>query len=41
MSIIVFVGIDDGSYLSSVEIMDEGSNKWQAGPELSFGIGYS
>jgi hypothetical protein len=34
MSIIV-VG---GSYLSSVEILDEGSNKWQTGPELPFGI---
>jgi hypothetical protein len=39
MSIIV-AGGDDGffSYLSAVEILDEGSNEWQTGPELSFGI---
>jgi N-acetylneuraminic acid mutarotase len=24
--------------LSSVEILDEGSNEWQTGPELPFGI---
>ncbi len=41
MSIIVAGGNDDGSYLSSVEILDEGSNKWQTGPKLPFGIGYS
>jgi hypothetical protein len=34
MSIIV-VG---GSHLSSVEILDEGSNEWRTGPELPFGI---
>jgi hypothetical protein len=37
MSIIVAGGFD-GSYLSSVEILDEGSNEWQTGPELPFGI---
>ncbi len=38
MSIIVAGGWDGGSYLSSVEILDEGSNEWQTGPELPFGI---
>ncbi len=38
MSIIVAGGDVDGSYLSSVEILDEGSNEWQTGPELPFGI---
>ncbi len=37
MSIIVAGGYD-GSLLSSVEILDEGSNEWQTGPELPFGI---
>jgi hypothetical protein len=37
MSIIVAGGWG-GSYLSSVEILDEGSNEWQRGPELPFGI---
>jgi hypothetical protein len=37
MSIIVAGGWV-GSYLSSVEILDEGSNEWQTGPELPFGI---
>jgi N-acetylneuraminic acid mutarotase len=37
MSIIVAGGWD-GSFLSSVEILDEGSNEWQTGPELPFGI---
>jgi hypothetical protein len=37
MSIIVAGGFD-GSYLSSVEILDEGSNEWQTGPELPFGF---
>jgi hypothetical protein len=32
MSIIVVGGLDS-SYLSSVEILDEGSNEWQTGPE--------
>jgi hypothetical protein len=43
MSIIVAGGWDswDGSYLSSVEILDEGSNEWQTGPELPFGFRYS
>ncbi len=40
MSIIVAGGYD-GSYLSSVEILDEGSNEWQMGPELPFAIGFS
>jgi hypothetical protein len=38
MSIIVAGGFDDGSYLSSVEFLDEGTNEWQTGPELPFGI---
>ncbi len=37
MSIIVAGGWD-GSFLSSVEILDEGSNEWQTGPELPFKI---
>jgi N-acetylneuraminic acid mutarotase len=42
MSIIVAGGLDSGSsYLSSVEILDEGSNEWQTGPELPFGIAES
>ncbi len=40
MSIIVAGGYY-GSYLSSVEILDEGSNEWQTGPKLPFGITYS
>jgi hypothetical protein len=38
MSIIVAGGEDGSSYLSSVEILDEGSNEWQTGPKLPFGI---
>jgi hypothetical protein len=38
MSIIVAGGSDGSSDLSSVEILDEGSNEWQTGPELPFGI---
>ncbi len=38
VSIIVAGGHDGFSTLSSVEILDEGSNKWQTGPELPFGI---
>ena len=38
MSIIVAGGYGGFSYLSSVEILDEGSNEWQTGPELPFGI---
>jgi hypothetical protein len=38
MSIIVAGGYYGGSYLSSVEILDEGSNEWQTGPEMPFGI---
>ncbi len=41
MSIIVAGGDDGSSKLSSVEILDEGSNEWQTGPELPFGIGNS
>jgi hypothetical protein len=41
MSIIVAGGYDYSSILSSVEILDEGSNEWQTGPELPFGIRYS
>ncbi len=40
MSIIVAGGYD-GSLLSSVEILNEGSNEWQTGPELPFGISLS
>jgi hypothetical protein len=36
MSIIVAGGWDGSSRLSSVEILDEGSNEWQTGPELPF-----
>jgi hypothetical protein len=39
MSIIVAGGYNVvSSRLSSVEILDEGSNEWQTGPELPFGI---
>ncbi len=38
ISIFVAGGTDGFSYLSSVEILDEGSNEWQTGPELPFGI---
>ena len=38
MSIIVAGGDDGSSRLSSVEILDEGSNEWQTGPKLPFGI---
>jgi hypothetical protein len=41
MSIIAAGGYFDGSSLSSVEILDEGSNQWQTGPELPFGISNS
>jgi hypothetical protein len=38
MSFIVAGGNDGSSYLSLVEILDEGSNEWQTGPELPIGI---
>ena len=38
MSIIVAGGYVGLSRMSSVEILDEGSNEWQTGPELPFGI---
>ncbi len=38
MSIIVAGGWDGSSRLSSVEILDEGSSKWQTGSELPFAI---
>ncbi len=41
MSIIVAGCYDGSSTLSSVEILDEGSNEWQKGPELPFGIRHS
>jgi N-acetylneuraminic acid mutarotase len=41
MSIIVAGGSNGSSYLSSVEILHEGSNEWQTGPELPFGISNS
>jgi hypothetical protein len=37
MSIIVAVGYAESRF-SSVEILDEGSDEWQTGPELPFGI---
>ena len=37
MSIIVAGGYA-GSKFSSVEILDEGFNEWQTGPELPFGV---
>ncbi len=40
MSIIVAGGYDS-SYLSSVEILDRGSNEWLTGPELPVGISVS
>ncbi len=44
MSIIVAGGLNglNGDYImSSVEILDDGSNEWRTGPELPFGIGES
>ncbi len=41
MSTIVAGGSDGTSYLSTVEILDEGSREWRKGPELPFGILYS
>jgi hypothetical protein len=41
MSIIVAGGSGGSSFLSSVEILDEGSNEWQTGPELPFAISES
>jgi hypothetical protein len=41
MSIIVAGGYVGSSRLSSVEILDEGSNEWQTGPELPLGISSS
>ena len=41
MSVVVAAGDDGSSYLSSVEILDEGSSKWKTGPELRFGICHS
>jgi hypothetical protein len=38
MSIIVAGGSDGLQYLSTIELLDEGSNEWQTGPELPFGI---
>jgi hypothetical protein len=38
MSIIVVGGSDVSSYLSSVEILNEGFNEWETGPELPFAI---
>ena len=37
-SIIVAGGGDSSSYISSVEILDEGSNEWRVGPELPLNI---
>ncbi len=38
MSIIVASGNNGSAYLSSVEILIEGSKEWETGPELPFGI---
>jgi hypothetical protein len=38
MSVIVAGGHDGLSYLSSVEILDEGSNEWRSGPELPLDV---
>jgi hypothetical protein len=38
MSIIVAGGQYVSSYLSSVEILDDGSNEWQTGSELPYGV---
>ncbi len=35
---IIVAGGYEGSYLSSVEILDEGSDEWREGPNLPFGI---
>ena len=35
---IVVVGGVNGTAMTSVEILDEGSDHWTAGPELPFGI---
>jgi hypothetical protein len=40
MSIIVAGGFH-GTFLSSVEILDEGSNEWRTGPELPYRIWHS
>jgi N-acetylneuraminic acid mutarotase len=41
MSIIVAGGYGESFYMSSVEILNEGSNEWQTGPRLPFGILYA
>jgi hypothetical protein len=41
LSIVVVGGDDSRQSLSSVEILDKGSNQWRAGPELPFGISES
>ncbi len=41
MSIIVAGGSDGSSPRSSVQILHEGSNEWQTGPDLPFGIYWS
>ncbi len=40
-SVIVAGGAYGSTIWSSVEILDEGSNEWQTGPELPFGIDWS
>jgi hypothetical protein len=38
-SVIVVGGLNyDGSYMKSVEILDEGAGEWRNGPDLPFGI---
>ncbi len=41
MSIIVVGGSDNDPNFTSVEILDEGSNEWRAGPPIPFGTYYS
>jgi len=35
---IIVVGGKNGTYMKSVEILDEGTNEWRNGPDLPFGI---
>jgi len=35
---VIVVGGYNGTYMTSVEILDEGANKWRNGPDLPFGV---
>ena len=35
---IIVVGGYNGTYMTSVEVLDEGANEWRNGPDLPFGI---